>query len=60
MNLINLERVLQGEQKRGARMNDQLNAIMKHLLKKQTNPPQPRPKVVRSERPWREDPLELK
>ena len=58
--LVMLERKLVKEQNRGKAMNNKLNALLKHLLKKKMNPNPPKVKVYRSERPWREEPLTKK
>jgi len=57
VNLVKLERTLNREQQRGAKLNDQINKLLKHLLKKKVQPPKPKVKVFRSQRPWAEDPL---
>ena len=55
--LVKLERTLNQEQTRGARLNEQLNKLLRYLAKKKLEPPKPRVKVYRSARPWQEDPL---
>ncbi len=57
VSLVKVERTLNREQIRGAALNEQINKVLRHLLKQKVEPPKPQVKVPRSERPWMEDPL---